>query len=106
MRFCMVTTFYPPFGFGGGAAYVRALSKALVQRGHHVEVAHCADAFRLLRGKAASKQAPAANEQDEEGIKVHHLSSPLGPLSPLITQQMGHPGLKAHRLRAIVGQDF
>ncbi len=34
MRFCMVTTFYPPFHFGGDATYVRALSRALVARGH------------------------------------------------------------------------
>ncbi len=30
MRFCMVTTFYPPFHFGGNATYVRALAA----RGH------------------------------------------------------------------------
>ncbi len=34
MRFCMVTTFYPPFQFGGDATYVRALSRAPVARGH------------------------------------------------------------------------
>ena len=30
MRFCMVTTFYPPYHFGGDATYVRALSHALL----------------------------------------------------------------------------
>lgn len=33
MRFCMVTTFYPPFHFGGDALYVQALSRELVARG-------------------------------------------------------------------------
>ena len=47
MRFCMVTTFYPPYHFGGDGTYVRALSEALVKRGHEVTVVHCEDAYRL-----------------------------------------------------------
>ena len=33
MRFCMVTTFYPPYHFGGDAIFVQALARALVSRG-------------------------------------------------------------------------
>jgi len=37
MRFCMVTTFYPPYHFGGDANFVQAQARALVMEGHHVE---------------------------------------------------------------------
>ncbi len=101
MRFCMVTTFYPPFHFGGDATYVHALSRALVARGHEVEVVHCVDAYRLTHG---GQEGPQGDTED--GIKVHALKSRLGSLSPLITQQTGMPGLKRGALRAILDRDF
>ena len=101
MRFCMVTTFYPPYHFGGDATYVRALSRALTARGHSVEVVHCEDAYRL-RGKEIDERSASA----DDGILVHRLKSGLGPLSPLITQQTGRPGLKAGALRAILKRSF
>lgn len=101
MRFCMVTTFYPPYHFGGDATYVRALSRALTARGHTVEVVHCEDAYRLS-GKERDPRSAGA----DDGILVHRLKSRLGPLSPLITQQTGRPGLKAGALRAILTRDF
>jgi glycosyltransferase involved in cell wall biosynthesis len=101
MRFCMVTTFYPPYHFGGDATYVHALSRALTARGHTVEVVHCEDAYRLFRGDVEPRAAGA-----DDGILVHRLKSRLGPLSPLITQQTGRPGLKAGALRGILERDF
>lgn len=97
MRFCMVTTFYPPYSFGGDATYVRALSRGLVARGHEVEVVHCTDAFNLLNGGP-----PAAEPGPDDGVVVHRLKSHLGPLSPLVTQQTGRPGLKARALKSIL----
>ena len=32
MRFGMVTTFYPPFSYGGDATYVRSLARSLIRR--------------------------------------------------------------------------
>ena len=49
LRVCMVTTFYPPFNFGGDGIFVRRLANLLAERGHHVEVAHCVEAFDMLR---------------------------------------------------------
>ena len=49
MRFCMVTTFFPPYHFGGDAVFVANLANLLAGAGHHVEVVHCVDSFRLLR---------------------------------------------------------
>jgi len=100
MRFCMVTTFYPPYHVGGCATYVRALSRALVAQGHEVEVVHCIDAYRLKR-----KGEPVA-EPPDAGIVVHSLKSRFGFLSPLISQQTGHPGLKSRAEREILARPF
>ena len=100
MRFCMVTTFYPPFHFGGCGIYVRSLSRALVAQGHEVEVMHCVDAYRTKYKDAMPDEGP------DEGILVHRLKSSLGFLSPLISQQTGHPGLKSRAARAVLTRPF
>jgi glycosyltransferase involved in cell wall biosynthesis len=102
VRFCMVTTFYPPYHFGGDALFVRSLARALAAGGHHVEVVHCEDAFRMRRPHLPA--APPSNADD--GVVVHRLRSRLGALSPLITQQTGRPGLKKTALRRILDQPF
>lgn len=101
MKFCMVTTFYPPFNFGGDGIYVEALAQELVRRDHEVTVVHCLDAFALLAGRAAEGKAEA--EERIDGVRVVRLHSRLGALSPLLTQQTGMPLLKAGRLRALIG---
>jgi glycosyltransferase involved in cell wall biosynthesis len=101
MRFCMVTTFYPPYHLGGDAVYVQALARALRRIGHEVEVVHCEDAFRI-----AGRPAPPAPAAEDDGIVVHRLHSAWGGLSPLITQQTGRPGLKHKPLAAILGRGF
>ena len=100
MRFCMVTTFYPPYHFGGCGIYVRALSRALVAQGHEVEVMHCVDAYRTKYKDAMPDEGP------DKGIVVHRLESPFGFLSPLISQQTGHPGLKSRAARAVLARPF
>jgi glycosyltransferase involved in cell wall biosynthesis len=96
----MITTFYPPYHFGGDAIFVRALARALVAGGHEVDVVHCENAYRL-RHDGAPVMKP-----ESDGVVVHRLRSGLGWLSPVITQQTGRPGLKASRLRAVLEQDF
>lgn len=100
MRFAMVTTFYPPYSFGGDATFVHGLSRALAERGHSVDVIHCGDAFRLLSGE------PSAAATDDPGVTVHRLESPFGPLSPIMTQQTSQPGLKEEQLRELLARDF
>ena len=100
MRFCMVTTFYPPYNLGGCGTYVRALSRALVAQGHDVEVMHCLDAYRL------KFTDPMPDEGPDEGVVVHRLQSPFGFLSPLITQLTGRPGIKSRATRGIFSRSF
>jgi glycosyltransferase involved in cell wall biosynthesis len=101
MRFCMVTTFYPPDAFGGDAVFVQQLSNELGKRGHHVEVVYCKDAFRLLGGRT-----PLITHQDHPNVTVHALKSPMGILSPLATHQTGMPVLNFSKLRTIFKQPF
>lgn len=97
----MVTTFYPPYHFGGDATYVRALSRSLVAQGHEVEVIHCENAY-FLHGSPPNNTVSAL----DENITVHRLNSRFGMLSPLISQQTGHPGIKTHELKKLLNRDF
>lgn len=97
----MVTTFYPPFSFGGDGHYVRRLAHALARRGHAVEVIHDADAYRLLSGGAD----PEATTEPP-GVTVHTLRSALPALSCLATQQLGRPLVHGRRIRNILSRGF
>lgn len=100
MKFCMVTTFYPPYHFGGDGTYIRALSRALVALGHDVTVVHCEDAFAL------NGDLSAVAEPSDDRIDVHRLKSAAGMLSPLLTQQLGIPALKSKKLGELLQRDF
>jgi glycosyltransferase involved in cell wall biosynthesis len=89
LRFCMVTTFYPPYHFGGDAMYIYRLSHALARRGHSVDVLHDRDAFYLAR-----RGEPSQRFADHPGVRVVAMKSPAGALSPLLTQQTARPFLK------------
>ncbi|MCS6802948.1 MAG: glycosyltransferase family 4 protein [Chloroflexota bacterium] len=93
-RFAMVTTFYPPYSFGGDAIYLSRLVNALAADGHMVEVIHCADSYQLL-----ARRTPPPGPPPPPNVRVRTLRSPFGPLSPLLTQQTGHPWLKRGPLR-------
>jgi glycosyltransferase involved in cell wall biosynthesis len=97
LRFAMLTTFYPPYHFGGDAIAVQRLSRALVKRGHHVTVVHDVDAFASLY----SGPAPVT-EEEPAGLEVARLKSKVGALSPLLTQQLGTPLLNGTRIRKIL----
>ena len=96
LRFAMLTTFYPPYHFGGDAMGVRRLSQALVRRGHHVTVIHDGDAYALLAGRE-----PDARPAEDE-IEVITLRSGLGALSSLLTHQTGWPVAHGARIRALM----
>ena len=97
LRFCMITTFYPPYSFGGDAIGIQRLSRALVRRGHHVTVVHDVDAFNALHRGA--EPSPVTND---EGVEVVGLRSGLGLFSPLLTQQLGRPVANANRITRLL----
>src|SRR5881275_1054959 len=86
LSFCLVTTFYPPYHFGGDAMYVYRLSNALARRGHRVTVVHSVDAYRLFRRGTVADAYP-----HEAGVTVRPIKSAVGPLTPLATYLSGRP---------------
>lgn len=92
----MVSTFYPPYSFGGDAMHIYRLSNELARRGHSVDVFHCEDSFLLL-----NKKAPTAEFSNHERVRVHRLKSRAGFMSPLLTQQTGVPILKSELKTAL-----
>jgi glycosyltransferase involved in cell wall biosynthesis len=106
VKLAMITTFYPPYHFGGDAIFIRRLNHALVRRGHEVHVIHDVDAFRLL---APDREVGALEEP--EGLHVHRLESASrrqGFLACLATQQLGRPvvhGPEIQRILDEVGPD-
>jgi len=99
LRFCFLTTFYPPHNFGGDGIGIQRLARGLVRAGHHVTVVYDAEAYEAL----ASTPAPPAAEEPE-GLDVVPLRSGLGKLSLLLTQQLGRPVANGPRIARLLDQ--
>ena len=89
LNFLHLTTFYPPYSFGGDAIQLYRLAHALADKGHHVDVVHCVDAYHLLH-----PGEPPVKFTEHPGVIRHELRSGLGALSPVLTHQTGRPWLK------------
>jgi glycosyltransferase involved in cell wall biosynthesis len=98
LRFCFLTTFYPPFNFGGDGIGVQRLAQGLAKRGHDVTVVHDADAYTVL----GTGEPPQAASPDPFGVRVITLQTRAALLNTLLTQQTGRPILNAGRLREIL----
>lgn len=98
LRFLHLSTFYPPYSFGGDAMYIYRLAHALGDAGHYVDVIHCVDSYHL--------QHPAEPEirfAEHPNVVRHELRSPFKWLSPLLTQQTGRPLLKRGVIDRVLG---
>ena len=97
MRFCMITTFFGAHRFGGAAVIVDRLSRALLRRGHQVEVIYDVDAYELARtGEAPYAYAPP------DGLRLHPIRSWAGALSPLWTHQTSRMGPTQREIQRII----
>ncbi|MEQ1573013.1 MAG: glycosyltransferase family 4 protein [Vicinamibacterales bacterium] len=102
LSFCMITTFYPPYHFGGDAIGIQRLCHALARRGHRVTVIHDVDAWRAVSGASDPPTVP-----EPAGVTVHRLESGLRMLSPLLTQQIGRPVVHGRTIRRLLEEgDF
>lgn len=102
LRFCMFTTFYPPYHFGGDAIGIQRLCRGLAKQGHEVTVVHDLDAYRLL-----SKQDDERELANEPGIECITLSSSMPLVSEFLTQQLGRPVMHAGRIKQLLRErDF
>ncbi len=97
LRFCMVTTFYPPYNFGGDGIGIQRLSQALARRGHEVTVLQDVDGYNVLRTGAEPRVAAAS-----DGVEVIRLKSRAGLLSTLLTQQSGRPIINRSAIRNVL----
>jgi len=93
LNIAMLTTFYPPYNFGGDGIGIRRLATALADRGHDVTVIHDRDAYLALTGRE-----PAPIDMDPR-IAVVGLKSSLGSVSSLLTHQTGRPVVHGPALR-------
>src|SRR5918992_2383748 len=97
LSFCMVTSFYPPYYFGGDAMHVYRLSNALARRGHDVTVVHSVDAYYAVGGPP-----PVGDFPNEPGVTVVSLSTKVPLASALTTYLSGRPGLLAKELKEVL----
>jgi glycosyltransferase involved in cell wall biosynthesis len=102
LRFCMVTTFYPPYHFGGDGVFVHRLAQTLAERGHEVDVVHSIDAYRLRH--PATPEVPF---DDHPRVRRLPLESKRHRVQAFLTHQLGRPGAYEGRLREILdGQSY
>ncbi len=102
LRFAFLTTFYPPYNFGGDGIGIQRLAHGLARAGHHITIIHDIDAYESL-----AKGPPPVGRPEPDGIEVIGLRSGLGMLSPLLTQQTGRPIANGRRLRRLLDEgDF
>src|SRR6266849_3586863 len=95
----MVTTFYPPYHFGGDGVFVYRLTQALAERGHSVDVIHSVDAYRL--------QHPAEPEvafSHHPNVTRHALRTKSPKFSTLASHQLGRPATYSRQLRGLLDE--
>jgi glycosyltransferase involved in cell wall biosynthesis len=97
LRIAMVTTFYPPYHFGGDAMYVYRLTEALAARGHRVDVVHSVDAYRLQH-----PGEPEVAFAHHPNVTRHPLESRRPRLTALASHQLGRPAFYGRRIRDVL----
>jgi glycosyltransferase involved in cell wall biosynthesis len=103
LRFCMLTTFYPPWSFGGDGMQVQRLAHALADRGHSVTVVCSQAAYRLL-ARRRSALPPPRESPERPGIEVLPISG--GPASLLGRYLLGRPVGAGSSLGRVFERDF
>ncbi len=100
-RFCLITTFYPPFHPGGCGLHVYHLAGLLARDGHEVEV--------ICSGDAHSYKLKAPREGDypqHRNVTVHRIKSGVGWLEPLLTYLFGGPIFSRAPIQRILNRGF
>jgi len=99
LNFLHLTTFYPPYSFGGDAMYIYRLAHALGEEGHHVDVVHDIDAYHLQH-----PSKPDGHFLEHPKVIRHGLTSGYNFLSPLLTQQTGRAYLKRKKIETLLAE--
>ena len=97
MKFAMITTFFGQHSFGGDAAYVDRLSRALLKRGYKVDVIYSLDSFNLLH-----KKHPIRFYDAPEDLRIYPLHSRFGAFFQLMIHQTGKPCFFKQQLEKLI----
>lgn len=95
LRIASLTTFYPPYNFGGDGIDVQRTARVLAGLGHDVTVIHDTDAYLAMTGVE-----PPAAERDPL-VNVIALRSAMPRFSTLLTHQLGRPTIHRAQLQAL-----
>lgn len=93
---CFVTTYYPPYNFGGDGVAVRRLANGLAARGHRVRVVHAAAAHRMLAG------GPPTTHDREDHPEIEVFACPPSQGHVAATYMTGLPLGYRKKLQALV----
>ena len=99
LKFCLLTTFYPPFNFVGDGIDTQRMARALVRRGHRATVIHDVNSYEWLAGRQLPEQPVM-----QDGVEVIGLRSRLGVVSPLLTHQFGRPVVQGRAIESLLRQ--
>ena len=94
LRFCIATTFYPPYDSGGDGIYAHRLANGLARLGHQVTVVHSPTAYEMLAGGP-----PVQTYNDHPNVTLRPVRTSLGKLGLLAVQQTGRPVFQTAALR-------
>lgn len=86
LKFCLCTTFYPPYNADADGWYVHRLANGLAKLGHDVTVVHNPDAYESLTGTHITE-----GYTDHPNITIKPIKSPLRLFSLLAVHQTGKP---------------
>jgi glycosyltransferase involved in cell wall biosynthesis len=100
LRFCLLTTFYPPWSFGGDGIHVQRLARELAARGHVVTVVHSREGYQAMARRSAVRA------QTDPGVRVIPIDARTGLLSPLATYLTGRPLLTHGQLAQALDGEF
>ena len=100
-RFCLITTFYPPFHPGGCGLHVYHLANHLARDGHSVDVITSGDAHAYKLTDQREGEYP-----HHPGVTVHRVKSGTGRLEPLLTYLSGEPVFSSSQINAVLEKGF
>lgn len=97
-RVLILTTFYPPYSFGGDAVDAQLWAGALARRGCTVTVVHNQDAYEALASR------PRAGHRPDPAVEVISLRTAWGRAGLLLSHQTGGTGVYTRQLHQLCAE--
>lgn len=101
LRFCFITSFYPPFHPGGCGLHVYHLANLLAGDGHRVDVICSSEAHAYK-----IKDPREGDYPHHPGVTVHRITTGTGKIEPLLTYLAGRPFFSRRGIRDLFDNEF